>query len=65
MEGRIYNATVMNSEQERVTRTASRGRKGRNWESKISKMDTVELLWTFGGAALIGTSLYFMSFMTI
>lgn len=65
MEGHIYNATVMHSKKEGFARSVSRGRNGRELEDKVSKMDMAEFLSMFGGAAVIGTSIYLLSFVMI
>lgn len=61
MEGQIYDATMVHSKQEGVIRSVSGSQKRRNWESKVGKMDSFEFLWTCGGAAVIGASLYLVS----
>ncbi|MFC4620410.1 hypothetical protein ACFO4N_17050 [Camelliibacillus cellulosilyticus] len=63
MDGHIYNATVVHSNQEGVARTLSQGRKSSNLESKVNKRVTVEFSWMAGGAAVIGASLYLLSFL--
>lgn len=65
MEGHIYNAAITHSKQEEVTRSVSPYQESESFESKVSNMDTAEFLWMSGCTAVIGTSIYLMSFLMI
>jgi hypothetical protein len=65
VEGHIYNATIIHSKKEGFGRSVSQGRKIGNRESEVRKMNTAGFLWMSSGAAVIGTTIYLLSFIIL
>lgn len=65
MGGNMKDVSVVHSRKVVPALPLSRGRKSNSQENQLGQMDTAEFLWMSGGAVVVGTGIYLLSFLLV